>query len=164
MAKQAFELPEDQCERLTRNEMASLRLVLVLASEVTYAKEDLSRRLGIVPNGKSRMNMVLGGINSLFKDLLGTVSDKQRKALRNSALDYEIRLVPKMTPESSSIAVQKQDMTEMIDCAREKCKFCTLDGEECRKCKLYKLLETIVPLDDYNSDIACPYAFEDWGG
>ena len=157
-----FELPNEQCERLTRNEMAAIRMVLILASEMSYAKDDLAKRLDIVPDGKSRMDNVLEETLSLFKDLLGTVSDKQRKTLKNSAMDYEIRLVPKMSPESSSIAVSKTDLTNLIDCAKERCKYCTLDGNDARRCELYKILETIIPLDDYSMDIACPYAFTEW--
>ena len=137
-------------------------MILILGSELAYAKDDLKERLKTVPNGTARMNMLLGNCTSLFKDILGTITDKQRKTLRNSAQDYEIRLTPKLSPESSSLAVSKKDLTVLINCARERCKFCVLDGKQCKFCELYKILEIVTPLDDYGDGIACPYAYSEW--
>jgi len=160
--KQPFELPDDQCERLTRDEMSAVRMLLILSSEINYAKEDLQKRLAMIPNGKARMNMLAGNCTSLFKDVLGTISDKQRRTLRNSALDYDLKIVPKVNAGQTSIAVQKDDMTELVNCAREKCKYCTLSGLESRSCQLYKLLEAYIPLNDYGAEIICPYAYQEW--
>lgn len=161
--KEHFELPESECKRVTRTEMAALRMVLILASEINYAADDLCERLKIVPNGTDRMNALKEEVNSLFKDLLGTVTDKQRRTLRNSANDYEMRLVPKMTPDTTCLAMTKSDITELVNCAREKCKFCSFNEEEAKtKCALYILLENYIPLDDYGTDITCPYAYKDW--
>lgn len=160
--KQPFELPDEQCERLTRNEMSAVRMLLILSSEMNYAKEDLQKIMGIVPNGKARMNMLVGNCTSLFKDVLGAMSDKQRKVLKNSALDYDLKIVPKVSAGQTSIAVQKDDMTELVNCAREKCKLCALSGLEAKNCKLYRLLEAYIPLDDYGAEIICPYAYQEW--
>ena len=161
--RERFELPDRDCIRMTRDEMASTRMVLVLASELHFAKDDLKKRLEVIPDGPERMETVVDECDSLFRDILGTVSDKQRKTLRNSANDYEIRLAPKMTPENFSMAVAKDDMTVLVNCAREKCKYCSLAGQEVAKCALYKLLETYIPLNDYGSDeIICPYAYQEW--
>lgn len=160
--RERFELPNEQCERLTRPEMNAVRMMLILASSMAYAKEDLCKRVKSVPDGTERMDKLLDDCSALFEDILGTVSDKQRKQLRNSAKDYEIRLVPKSTPWRTTIAVQKDDVIAITDCARERCKYCTLDGKDAQECHLYKLLEAYIPLDDYGDDIICPYAYAEW--
>lgn len=159
----AFELPEDECVRMTRDEMSATRMILIAASEMNYAKDDLKKRLATIPNGTERMTELTDGITDLFKDVMGTITDKQRRVLRNSAQDYEVHIVPKMMQEKSFIAVDKEDMTTLVNCAREKCKYCSMAGSDIRKCDLYNLLEAYVPLNDYGSDdIMCPYAYQEW--
>lgn len=159
-----FELPDSQCKRLTRTEMSSLRMLLVLASEMNYAVEDLENLLKIVPEGQDRMNELASKTSNLFRDLLGAVTDKQRRALRNSANDYDFKLTPKLSTDGLTLAMSREDMSMLVNCAREKCKYCTFAGKEIKSCKLYSLLETYIPLDEYGDDsIACPYAFQEWG-
>lgn len=158
-----FVLPNSECERLTRNEMLAVRWCLNMASELNQAKGDLSRRLEAVPNGKQRLAMLAGGMNSLFTDIIGTVSDAQRKTLRNTARDYSVKLVPKMDIGRTCLAVDKQDFHELVNCAQQRCAFCTKTGNEARQCKLYNLLEAYVPLDDYgDDDLFCPYMDKTW--
>lgn len=161
--KKPFELPDEQCERLTRPEMAACRTIMTLVSDLEYAKDDLRKRLECIPSGKERLNMLCGGIDSLFRDLLGTVSNRQRKQLRNQANDLVMKAVPKLSGNDRSVMIYIEDVKELVDCAREKCKLCTMDGSECRKCRLYQWLETNIPLDDYGDDLICPYARRDWG-
>ena len=113
--KKPFELPDEQCERLTRPEMAACRTIMTLVSDLEYAKEDLA------------------------------------KAKADSGNDR-------------SVMIYIDDVKELVDCARERCKLCTMDGSECRQCRLYQWLETNIPLDDYGDDLICPYARRDWGG
>lgn len=161
--REAFILPNEQCRRLNHSEMLAVRWVLNMASELNMAKGDLAHLLDAVPNGKSRMNMLVGQVNALFTDILGVVSDNQRQVLRNSARDYAVKLVPKVMTTKSYVALDKADFQELVTSAKNKCKYCPLDGKEALKCSLYKLLEAYVPLDDYgNSDISCPYAYEEW--
>ena len=162
MAKEPFELPNNQCVRATRNEMSSMRMVLIMASEVNHSRQDLEKRLDIVPDGNERMTKVADELNDLFQDIMGTVSDNQRRVLRNSEQDYEVRIVPKASTDKTCLAVSKQDMTNLVDCAREKCRFCSLNGEEAKDCALYKFLEAYIPLDDYDGEFACPYAYQTW--
>ena len=159
----AFELPNEECIRATRDEMACIRIVLIASSELNYAREDLKQRLSIVPDGNERMNRLADEMTELFKDILGTISDKQRRTLRNSANDYEMRLVPKMTPGFSGLSFTKDDVKTLVSAAREKCKFCTLAGREIHDCDLYGILETYIPLDNYgNEEIVCPYNYQEW--
>ena len=160
--KEAFVLPEKSCERLTRTEMNAVKLTISLTSVVNYAREDLVKKLEVIPDGIARMNAVTNDLNELLQDILGTVSYKQSKQLLNDAKDLEIRLVPKMTSDNASVLFKRDEFESLINCAREKCKFCTEDGRSCERCDLYRILEAKVPLEDYGDGIACPYAYTEW--
>lgn len=160
--KARYELPDEDCERLTRVEMAACRNIMALASDLHFAKDDLKNRLACVPSGQARMNMLCGGIDSLFRDILGTVSDKQRKQLKNMARDLVMKAVPKLSSNGQQVMIYIDDVKELVDCARERCKLCVMDGNECRKCTLYKWLESNIPLDDYGDNLVCPYAGQHW--
>ena len=159
--KERFELPDDQCERLTRTETQAVTMLLTSLSNLRYAREDLKRRLECVPSGKARMNMAIGQMQSLVQDVCGTVTDKQRKHLRNICTDMEIRLVPKATGRKVSVVLTKEEAMELVDAAQAKCSYCFKGYEESRKCKLCKLLECVVPLDEYSS-LSCPYSGATW--
>lgn len=160
--RERFELPDNECERATRDEMSAIRMLLIMASNLGYAEEDLAKRLDIVPDGKERLKSVLKDSTELLQDILGTITDKQRRKLRNDALDYDVKLTPKIGVDKTTLAISKQELMTFVNCAREKCKYCTLDGYKCRACDLYQILETVIPLNDYGSDISCPYFYQEW--
>lgn len=159
--KERFELPDDQCERLTRTETQAVTMLLTSMSNLRYAREDLKKRLECVPSGKARMNMVIGQFESLIRDVCGTVTDKQRKHLQNICKDMEVRLMPKMMNRKVSVVLTVDEAKELIDAAQAKCTYCFKDYEESRECKLCKLLECAVPLEDYSS-LSCPYSGAKW--
>ena len=158
-----YELPDDQCEYLRRSEMQAVQRLMALGSDLQYAKEDLHDRLDSIPSGNARMNMIIGGVNSLMADLIGTVSDKQRRQLRNTARDFQIEIRPRMVGHSNRVPIDRDELRELTDLAREKCKDCVEDGETARKCRLFKWLVTNIPLDDYGAGLMCPYANIGWG-
>jgi hypothetical protein len=160
--KQSFMLPDDQCERLHRNEYTGLKMLLAFVSISAYAREDLQKRLECVPHGKERMNMAVGGLRSVCNDLIGTVSRAQCRQIMGTMRDYDVRLIPKLTPGSTNIIMTREAGKELIDLAREKCHGCTEDGDSCRKCRLYKILEGTTPLDSYGSGLICPYSLAEW--
>lgn len=77
-------------------------------------------------------------------------------------MDYEMRLTPKLTPTTSRIIMEKEEFRELVDIARTKCHDCTEDNDSCAKCRLFKLLTSILPLDDYNGGLLCPYNLGEW--
>lgn len=160
--KKSFMLPDDQCERLHRNEYTGLKMLLAFVSISAYAREDLQKRLECVPHGKERMNMAVGGLRSVCNDLIGTVSRAQCRQIMGTMRDFEMRLLPKLTPGSTNIIMTKEQGKDLLDCARWKCHDCVEDGERCRECQLYKVLEATTPLDDYGDGMICPYALADW--
>ena len=156
--REPYQLPDEECERLRRSEMAAVRMLLAYENTVVYAKDDLKARLSCLPYGCERMNMIVGGIRSLMGDLLGTVSIAQQKQIYNTTKDCEIHLVPKLTPMSQNVVMSAHDVAEMIDCARTKCVGCTETDTNCRNCRLYRLLEMMAPQEDYGGGFLCPYA------
>ena len=162
MARKPYELPDDQCERLTRTEMHSVQWMLNAVSTLRYAEEDLADRLECVPYGNRRMKLAIGQIGSLLQDVLGTVSDKQRRQLRNTTNDMEVRLVPKMTRQTVNVVLDEETAKELVSAAQAKCHWdCVPDPEESRNCELCKLLEAVVPLESYES-VSCPYWRAEW--
>lgn len=160
--KAPYKIPDEECERLRRPEMAACRTIMTLASDLHYAQDDLADRLDCIPYGKARLNMIVGGIDSLFTDLVGTISDKQRLQLLRQAQDLVMKAVPKMDMNNNKVMVYLDDIKELVECARAQCRQCADTGEEARKCRLYKWLEANIPLDDYGDDLICPYAREEW--
>lgn len=162
MKRQPYSLPDKDCERLRRPEMTAVRMLLAAVSIIADAQEDLRNRLECVPYGNQRMRLTGGGLGALISDLLGTVSKSQCEQLMRTAHDFEMRLLPKATPMVTNIVMTKDQGKCLMDCARWACHACVKDGESCRECQLYKILEATTPLDDYGDGMLCPYALAEW--
>jgi len=154
-------MEEKDCERMKRSEYEAMRGLLAATSYIAHANDDLPKRLECIPSGKQRMKMLLGGVRALADDLIGTMTQSQCKQLRNTMADMEIRMVPKMTGMTQNVIFDKDLAKGLIDAAQEKCHGCVEDGIGCRKCSLYRVLEGIVPLENYDGMI-CPYAVSEW--
>lgn len=155
-------LPEADCERLNRIEMQAVRMMLAALSVATYAKEDLHDRLECVPSGNQRMRLAVGALRAICDDLVGTISRGQCKQIYGTLRDFEMRLLPKLTPGSTNIIMTKEQGKDLLDCARWKCQSCVEDGEACRQCRLYQLLEATTPMDNYGDGLVCPYSMAEW--
>ena len=159
-----YSLPDADCERLKRNEMNGLRMLLAHLSTAAYVQDDLKDRLECIPDGNRRLRMAVGGLRAVCDDVIGTVSKAQAKQIYGTMRDYELRLVPKLTPASVNIMLTKEQGIELMDMAREKCHGCVEDGESCRECRLYKIFEATTPMDDYGDGLLCPYSLAEWEG
>lgn len=153
---------EKDCERMTRTELNSLQMLLVAINFAAHGIEDLSKRLDCIPSGKQRMKMSLGGLKAVADDLVGTITRDQARKLKNTMDDMEVRITPRNMPETVNIMLDRDQAMALIDAAKVKCTNCAEDGENCRKCRLYQLLEAYTPLEDYGSGLTCPYALIDW--
>ena len=160
--REPYMLPDEDCERLNRVEMQAVRMMLAALSTAAYAKDDLKERLECVPDGNKRFRLALGGLRAVCDDVIGTVSRSQCKQIYGTMKDFEMRLLPKMTPGTTNIIMTKDQGKDLLECARWKCHDCVEDGEACRQCKLYKLLEAITPMDSYGDGLICPYALAKW--
>jgi len=157
-----YSLPDQDCERLVRPEMTAVRMLLAALSTAAYAQTDLKNRLECVPDGNKRLRLAVGGLRAVCDDLIGTISTQQARQIYGTMKDFEMRLLPKLTPGSTNIIMTKEQGKELLDCARWKCHACVEDGESCRECRLYKLLEATTPMDNYGNGMVCPYALAEW--
>ena len=161
MSKAPYQLPEADCERMTRPEMDAMKFGSACLSNLMFFEHDLQDRLECVPGGKHRIKLVIGQFRSLYKDICGTMQMKQKLNLVNVAKDMEVRLVPKMSPNRTTVTLEKDIAMELIDAAQMKCRECICDYNESRNCKLCHLLETVIPLDRYSA-MSCPYSIATW--
>lgn len=155
-------LEEADCERLNRGEFEAVRCLLGAVSYTAHAKDDLEKRLECVPWGRQRMAMVLGGLKAIADDLIGTIPRGQCKQIRNTMMDMEMRMVPKLSRMSRNVILEKDTAKELIDIAMERCRGCVESPEEGRKCALYQVLEGFLPLDSYDNGMLCPYSMSEW--
>ena len=160
--RQPYMLPEADCERLKRSEMTAVRMLLAHLSSAQYAIEDLHDRLECIPNGRLRMRLAVAQLRAVCDDICGTISRAQCKQIYNTMKDFDLRMVPKLAPMTTNIVMTKEEGVALMDCARWKCHSCVEDGEACRRCKLYQLLEATTPMDDYGDGLVCPYALAEW--
>ena len=158
-----FAIPSrDDAWDLTRGERASVTFLMNAASAIIDAKEDLSDRLKAIDGGEELMDQVAEGCVKLLTEVRRTIPERQRTSLANTAEDYEMRLVPKLTPSKTSVIVQKEDFRCLVDAAQAKCRQCVEDSRGAKQCDLYKLLVTILPLDEYPEMNLCPYNMAWW--
>ena len=155
-------LREEDCERLNRGEFEAARCLLGAVSYTAHAKDDLQNRLECIPEGRQRMAMVLGGLKAIADDLIGTVPRGQCKQLRNTMSDMDMRMVPKMTRMSTNVILEKDVANGLVDAAMEKCHGCVEGHEESLECALYKVLESFLPLEDFDNRMLCPYSMSVW--
>lgn len=155
-------MDEEDCERLCRSEFEAMRCLFGAVSYAAHANADLQERLKCLDRGKQRMAMVLGALKALADDLTGTVPRGQCKQLRNTMLDMDMRMVPKMTSMSQNVIIEKDLAKGLVDAAMEKCHGCVEGPEEGRKCPIYKVLEGFLPLDSYENGMLCPYSLSEW--
>ena len=149
--------------RMTRTEKMAMILLAHAATSLDDLQTDLADRLGMVDGGADRLKELSKKTDQLLDDLRRTVPENQRTHLQNTAMDYEMRLAPKMQPSVTNVLMSKEEFRELTDCARAKCADCTLDDTECEQCKLYCLLTSVLPMDDYHSGLLCPYNLATWG-
>lgn len=160
--KEAYQLPENERERVTRTEMHTLQWLLNALSSLCYAEDDLKSRLECVPNGRQRLKLNIGQLRSLLRDLFGTIPERQRRQIQNAANDMEVRLVPKMTPRKISLVLEEETAKELVNAAQAKCRYdCVPDLDGDRNCELCKILEAVIPLEKYDS-ATCPYWHAEW--
>jgi hypothetical protein len=160
--REPYMLPEEQCERMRRTELCALKMLLAHLSSAAFAQEDLKDRLDCIPNGNQRMRMAVGGLRAVCDDLIGTITVAQAKQIRGTMNDFEIRLIPKLSPNSQNVIMTVDVAKTLLDYARLKCRECTANDNESRNCTLYQFMEATTPLEHYGDGLICPYALQEW--
>lgn len=162
ITKEMLSPSREDAVRLNRAEKIGMIMLAYSATIVDDLQHEIGKRLEMVPDGAERMKKLSEETDALLNELRLTIPVNQRMSLQNTAQDYEIHLVPKATPSETSVVMQKEEFKELVDLARVKCRECTDDDETCKKCRLYQLLTVILPLDDYENGLLCPYNMGEW--
>lgn len=162
LAAERVWMEDSECERLNRGEFEAVRCLLGAVNYAAHAKDDLERRLALVPGGGQRMADTLQALRDLADDVIGTVPSGQCRQIRNTMMDMEIRMTPKLAPMSRNVVLEKEIAKSLIDIAMEKCHGCVEDRVSCRKCGLYRVLESFLPMESYENGMLCPYSVSEW--
>lgn len=162
--KRRLSLSDDQRTRFTRSEMCAVRGLISLISYVRHGEHDLEARLkdGRIRRGWWKYRSTVGALQAIVQEILETAPESQTRQAMNTAIDMAVHIVPKTTPIGQNVVMDMQTAKDLTDCAQEMCKLCTEDGESCRKCKLYKVMEATTPLEDYGNGMLCPYNMTTW--
>ena len=148
---------------LTRDEKVSMTFLTTTVSALAEAKDDLKDRLSKIEGGTELMDRLVADSGKLLTEVRRTIPEKQRVSMANTAKDFEIRLVPKLTPTRTTVVCQKEDFRKLVDAAQIKCRECVEDCDGCKRCDLYQLLTVVLPLDCYEGTMLCPYNMAEWG-
>lgn len=153
----------DDATDLNRREKCSLLYLMNVVSAFMDAKEDLKERAESAGCYEGLCEICEKGMQFLT-DIRTTVPEKQRMHLNNTAHEYELRLIPKLTPSTTCVVLGKEEFREIVDAAQAKCHYdCTKDVNEAKDCYLYKLLVMTLPMDYYPDTGNCPYITAEWG-
>ena len=149
-------------EMLNRGEYEAVRCLLGAVNYAAHARDGLRDRIDAVTNGKTRLDVLVDGIRYLTDELIRTVPEGQCRQLKNTMQDMEIRMVPKLSGMTQNVILEKDIAKGLIDAAMDRCHGCVEDSVQCRKCHLYQLLESFLPLESYENGLLCPYSVAEW--
>ncbi len=139
-----------------------MRCLLGAVSYAAHARDGLGERVKMFKKGPERMRMLIGSMEAMANDIIGTVPMAQCRQLRNTMHDMDMRMVPRMTRMTQNVILEKDLAKGLIDIAMAKCRDCVEDEKSCRNCALYKILVGILPLDNYENGMLCPYSTSKW--
>ena len=147
---------------ITRSEKMSILFLMNTVSAMMDSREELANRVSRIDGGKELMDTMVESSEKLLTEIRRTIPEDQRMSLNNISKDMEMRMVAKMTPSKTTVLVQKEDFRQLVDAAQVKCRECVDDSEQCKACKLFKLLKIVVPLETYEGTMLCPYNMAGW--
>ena len=145
---------------MTRNEKTSMMFLSHAVSTLVEARTYMKDRLERIDGGVEKLDRLANESLELLNEIRRTIPERQRISLVNTGKDYEIRLAPKLTPNSTNVVVTKEEFRTLVNSAQARCKECAEDNESCRKCDLFQLLTVVLPMDDYKWHNLCPYVAE----
>lgn len=163
MGRGQFEIPSrEDAWLVTRGEKLSILFLMNTVSAMMDSREELKDRISRIDGGQEMMNAMCDTSERLLTEIRRTIPTDQRHNINNVSKDMEMRMVPKATPSKTTVLIQKEEFRTLVDAAQVKCSDCTDDNVECRKCKLFRLLTVILPMDRYDDSFLCPYNARDW--
>lgn len=162
IVKKMLDPSREDAVRLTRTEKMSMLHLMYAVTILEDLSIEIPDRIGMVENGHDKLQELARNADKLLNEIRITVPENQRRSIQNTAQDYEMRLTPKATPGETSVVMTKDEFRELVECARTKCTECTYDDEECEQCSLFRLLTSILPMEDYHSLNLCVYNLGKW--
>lgn len=162
ITKEMLSPSREDAVRLNRSEKMGMILFAHVATVLEDLQTEMADRFAMVKDGAERLKHVSEETDKLLDELRVTIPVNQRLNLQNTAQEYEVRLTPKATPTTTNVVMTKDEFREMVDYARSMCMDCMLNEKECQKCNLYQMLTVLLPLDDYNNGMLCPYNMGEW--
>lgn len=162
ITKTLLDPSRDDAVRLKRYEKMSMITLSYAATIYGDLQSELGERLKMIPGGAETLKQISEATDDLLIALRKTIPENQRMNLQHTAQDYEVHLVPKATPSETTVIMTKDEFKDMVDLARVKCRECTDDDTQCKTCRLYQLLTSTLPLDDYDNGLLCPYNMGEW--
>lgn len=163
MNRQQFVNPSrDDAWLATRREKMSILFLMNTVSAMMDSRDDLKERVARIDGGPEMMDTMCDVSEKLLNEIRRTIPTEQRHNINNISKDMEMRMVPKMMPSKTTVLMQKDEFRELVDAAQVKCRECVDDNEECRECRLFRLLTVVLPLDTYEGTTLCPYNMAEW--
>jgi len=148
----------DERERLRRGEMNAIIYMRCALASAGYCWGDLDKRLDMIPDGKNRFRAAMDGFNSVMDEIIATAPEESERRLANITHDFKIMLAPKPQTEPKVLTLRREDAETVMAAALKTCGDCYKSDDEVRRtCKLYKVMETYCPLDDYGNGMICQY-------
>ena len=163
IVKKSMDPSREDAYRMTRREKQAMIMLAHSATVLDDLQKELSDRLAMIPDGMERMHKLAHESDDVLHEVRLTIPMEQRKSLENTCMDYEMRITPKHTPSVTNVVMEKEEFRALVDFARTKCTDCTEDDESCNKCGLFRVLTSVLPLDDYHHQYLCPYNMGRWG-
>ena len=148
--------------RMTSVEKFNIIILINAVNALVTAQEPLANRASKVDGGVDTLNMLAEKSAEFLQEILTTIPENQRQNLVNTAKDYQMRLVPKVMPGSSTVVLQKEEARALVDAAQVKCQECAELNDDKEKCPLFRLLTIAIPLEKYDDTILCPYNMATW--
>ena len=152
----------DDAVRLNRVEKMGMITLAYVTTVLEDLQTEMKDRLGMIRQGEDRMHILSTGVDEILDDLRKTIPIEQRMNLQNTAQEYEMRLTPKATPSKTVVVMSKDEFKEIVDLARVKCVDCMENDRDCEKCRLFRMLTVLLPLDSYHDGMLCPYNMGEW--
>ena len=148
--------------RLRRTEREAMFYLMYVVDTLEDVKTGLAERIRMVENGEARYGEIAEKADAFLQEIRMTIPENQRDVLQRTIEDCRMRIVPKTMPDSTVLLMPKEEFRTLVDCAREKCRDCFLDDNECERCELFQQLTCILPMDDYHQMNLCPYNLGEW--
>ena len=148
--------------RLNRNERNSILMLVCTEAVLKTVMVDLEKRLGHIPSGVEKLKKATELVTEIDSGILATISKEQRSNLSKTGRDYELRLVPKMTPMKTNVVLDKETLKALVDASQAgECMMCVKTAKESRNCKLHRLLVVLTPMPHYEGEL-CPFNNVGW--